>query len=54
MGIKDKLVKYYLDDFKKVCPTYFNDVRRTGDFPTGTLDPYGINKDLGPEDRIPD
>jgi len=54
LEIEDKLVKYYLDDFKKVCPTYFNDILRTGDFPTGTVDPYGINKDLRPEDRIPD
>ncbi|KAF2498089.1 hypothetical protein BU16DRAFT_559800 [Lophium mytilinum] len=39
------LVPYYLDDYKKVCPTYFNDKRYVGGPSEGALDPYGVNAD---------
>lgn len=54
LGLKDKLVKYYLDDFHDVCPTYFNDVLWIGSPPKGANDPYGINRDLGREEPIPE
>ncbi|KAF2803940.1 uncharacterized protein BDZ99DRAFT_511735 [Mytilinidion resinicola] len=44
------LVPYYLEDYKKVCPTYFNDIRYVGGPLNGAEDPYRVNADYKDDD----
>ena len=52
IGLEEKLIKYYLKDELKACPSYFNDHRLVG--PPQGSDPYHLNANVPHRDKIPD
>jgi len=53
LKLTTKLIPYYLEDHREVCPTYFNDKLWVGP-PTESNDPYKINEGLPDHDKIPE
>ncbi|KAJ0295751.1 hypothetical protein Brms1b_013758, partial [Colletotrichum noveboracense] len=48
------LIPYYLDDKDGVCPSYFNNIKKTGKVWDGTIDPFDLNRGIPEDKKIPD
>ncbi|KAI8211277.1 putative bifunctional amine oxidase [Colletotrichum sp. SAR 10_66] len=47
-------VPYFLHDDDGVCPSYFNNVKKTGNAWNGTeIDPFNLNQGIKPDQQIP-
>lgn len=52
-----RLIKYYLNDDKNVCPTLFNNVRKVGNpYPKDSTekDPFALNVGIAKDKQIPE
>ncbi|KAJ3962549.1 hypothetical protein N0V92_000715 [Colletotrichum tropicale] len=48
------LIPYYLDDKDGVCPSYFNNIKKTGNAWDGSIDPFDLNRGIPEDKKIPD
>lgn len=47
------LIPYYLSDEDKVCPSYFNNIQKTGSPWGNAVDPFELNEGVPVDKRIP-